>query len=89
MNYILTSLKNLTLSNATPDNSEESIHVKVYFNNQEYNFNGRNNEETFKLYYNLLKQSDKVKIFNDYPTLVEIVGNDTKTYKFTTYKKLF
>lgn len=89
MNYLFSSLSNLTLSSPVTQDSNELISVSVKFNDKEYKFNGKTSEESYKLYYNLLNQCDKLKNYNDYPTTVEVIGDSKKTYKFTTYKKLF
>ena len=52
-------------------------------------FSNKTTEDLMTLYYSLFQYADKLETTTNYPTKVELVGDDKKTYFFTTYKKIF
>ena len=73
------------------DNTNK-YHYKTYKNILDYTsyqFKGKNNHETTKLYYNLMNQIDSAKHFNKYKTTVQLIGPTGTEMYLSTYKKLF
>lgn len=86
MEYLTSGFNNLCFSKTT---TEPCFKLVVSFNNQEYQYQGSNNTETLKLYYNLFNQLTTKNFTNDYKTIVSLQGNDKHIYQFSTFKKLF
>jgi len=90
MEYITNGLRNLCFGNSIVENQGTYIlTLKVKFNDQTFEYKGNTNEQTTKLYYNMLSQIDKIQNYNDFKTEIKLEGNDKQTYQITTFKKLF
>lgn len=88
MEYVTTSLKKLCFGDSEIPESSLSVIVKTFDDNI-YEYKGDNNEQTIKLYYNLLSQVDICKRRNTYKTTISLEGSSGRTMYFSTFKKLF
>lgn len=87
MEYITSGIQSICFgSNATKANK---LKLTVKLNDQVYEYQGYSNDQTMKLYYNMLAQANNIKYYNDFKTIIELEGIDKQTYLFSTYKKIF
>lgn len=86
MDSLINTFKSICIG---PGPEQNNITLTISSIGKTSSFNSALNQDIMKLYYTLLQYVDKVKQTNDYPTKVEIVGDNNKTYYFTTYKKIF
>lgn len=87
MEYITNGIRNICFS--SENKPSNSLFINVDTEGNTYQYRGNNNEETTKLYYNLMKQVSSNKIGNEYKTTISLEGNQEKHIYFSTFKKLF
>jgi len=88
MEYVTSGLKNLYFGNTDKPKSSLIILVKTKDDNI-FEYKGCDDNQTTKLYYNLLNQVDICKRNNAYKTTISLEGGSGRTMYFSTYKKLF
>ena len=87
MDYLLDSLKHLCISQKPQDTS--TLKLRVTVNDKVTEYQSKTNQDVIKLYYTFLNHLDKVPYNNEFPTKVELIGDDSKSYEFTTFKRIF
>ena len=85
MEKIIDSLNSINIKNQKVN----QLKLQITLNDKITEYGSGTREDIIKLFYIFFKHKDNVENFNSYPTKVEIIGDETRIYSFTTFKKLF
>ena len=88
MEKLTDSLNSININNHK-NQKVNQLKLQITVNDKITEYGSETREDIIKLYYIFFKQKDNVENYNSYPTKVEIIGDETRIYSFTTFKKLF
>ncbi|ADO67533.1 hypothetical protein crov499 [Cafeteria roenbergensis virus] len=90
MDYITSGIRHMFIGSSQEMPITKPLFISIHIENKDtYKYQGENDEQTSKFYYNLMNRINISNQYTNCKTTVSLEGNTTNKIYFTTYKNIF